>query len=64
MKRVFVATALWLTIGCSNGGNTRNTSDSTVNTAAPGNSDGSNTIGADTAHIDTSLGKIKSDSAK
>lgn len=64
MKILFVSIALLSITACGSRNTSANTSDTSVNTNASGNSDGINTIGMDTAHLDTSLGKIKSDSAK
>src|SRR4051812_40735145 len=52
MKKVFVAITMVLT-ACGTGGKSDNTSDTTIkNAASGGNSDGANTIGTDTAHLD------------
>lgn len=64
MKKILAFTALLFAFGCGDSAKPAGTSDTTVNTAAPGNSDGSNIVASDTAHMDTTLGKIKSDSAK
>jgi hypothetical protein len=64
MKKFFVAVTLVLASACGNGANNDQTSDSTTNTSSGGISDGANTITDDTAHMDTSLGHIQTDSAR
>ncbi len=63
MRRLLVAIALFSIVACGESVKNNNTSNSTQPTAEQGNSNGSATIGADTAHMDTSLGNIKSDSS-
>ncbi len=60
MKKLFAAIGLVLAVACSSGTKSGNTKDSTATTQ--GTSDGLNTTGSDVSHIDTSSGKIKSDS--
>ena len=63
MKRIFIYVTLIFSLGCGTENNSNNTSDTTVNSAS-GNSDGSNTVTADTTHMDTSLNKITTDTLK
>ena len=64
MKNIIAAILLFTILSCSSNGGNGKTSDTTVNPGSAGNSDGINTIGMDTAHMDTSLRRIETDGAK
>jgi len=63
MKILFVVISLILTIACNNS-NSNGGSNADSTSRVPGNSAGAITVSADTAHMDTSLGRIMTDSAK
>jgi hypothetical protein len=53
-----------LLCSCSSNGNSGENADTSVQAAPAGNSDGINTTGLDTAHIDTSLHNLSIDTAR
>lgn len=64
MKAALMAIALISVVACGSGNGSGSAADTSVNPGAAGNSDGINTTGIDTAHLDTTLGRIRTDSAR
>ena len=59
MKKLLVSIFLPLLISCGGGDTSDNNGDNKGKNNPPGNSSGINAVGMDTAHMDTSAGKIK-----